>query len=157
MGKVLNPSELKTNLNRWRKLSLKIVFTNGCFDLIHRGHVEYLIKAKSLGDILIVGLNSDSSVQKLKGADRPFIEESDRAFILANIIPVDAVVIFKENTPYLLIKDILPDILVKGGDYDLEKIIGKDIVKKNGGKVVTIPFIKGKSTTNILDKIRNSS
>lgn len=157
MNKILNLQQLKISLNNWRTDGLTIVFTNGCFDIIHRGHIEYLLKAKSYGDILIVGLNSDSSVRKLKGNKRPIISQDDRAFILSNIIPVDAVVIFDEETPFELISKILPDILVKGGDYSIEDIVGKDIVEKNGGKVKTVPLVKGKSTTNIFNKIFNSN
>jgi len=156
LGKIFKINQLWINLNNWRASGLKIVFTNGCFDIIHRGHIEYLLKAKSFGDILIVGLNSDSSVKKLKGNKRPVIGEADRAFILSNIIAVDGVIIFSEETPIQLISKVLPDILVKGGDYLIGNIVGKDIVEKNGGKIITVPFIKGKSTTSILNKICNS-
>ena len=134
---------------------VKIVFTNGCFDLIHRGHIEYLNHAKSLGDILIIGLNSDDSVQRLKGVDRPINYQQDRAILLDNLKCVDYVCIFGEDTPYELIKIIQPDILVKGGDWAVEDIIGSDIVLKRGGKVRSLQFIEGKSTTDIIEKIRN--
>ncbi len=134
---------------------VKIVFTNGCFDLIHRGHIEYLNHAKSLGDILIIGLNSDDSVQRLKGVDRPINYQQDRAIVLDNLKCVDYVCIFGEDTPYELIKIIQPDILVKGGDWAVEDIIGSDIVLKRGGKVRSLQFIEGKSTTDIIEKIRN--
>jgi len=134
---------------------VKIVFTNGCFDLIHRGHIEYLNKAKKLGDILIIGLNSDESVRRLKGIDRPINYEQDRAIVLDNLKSVDYVCIFGEDTPYELIKIIQPDILVKGGDWEVEDIVGSDIVLKRGGKVRSLQFIEGKSTTDIIEKIRN--
>ncbi len=153
VGKIFSINKLQISLNNWRVSGLKIVFTNGCFDIIHRGHIEYLLKAKSFGDILVVGLNSDLSVKKLKGNKRPIIGESDRAFILSNLIGVDGVIIFNDETPLQLISKILPDILVKGGDYLVENIVGKDIVVKNGGKVFTVPLTKGKSTTNIFNKI----
>ena len=148
--------ELKNSLEKWREQRLKIVFTNGCFDIIHRGHVEYLSKAKSYGDILIVGLNSDVSVNKLKGKSRPFINEEDRAFILSSLKAVDAVVRFNEDTPHTIISKIIPDVLVKGGDYKIEEIVGRDTVEQNGGKVVTIQFMKGYSTSILIEKIKNS-
>lgn len=132
----------------------KFVFTNGCFDLIHRGHVAYLNEAKSLGDFLVVGLNSDSSVKKLKkGANRPFNNEKDRAFVLDNIKAVDYVIIFSEDSPYNLIKNIKPDFLVKGGDWKEEDIVGSDVVKANGGKVISLKFIDNYSTTSLINKI----
>ncbi len=131
----------------------KVVFTNGCFDIIHKGHVTYLNEAKSLGDHLIVGINSDDSVKRLKGKDRPVNNESDRAFVLDNLKSVDDVLIFNEDTPYDIIKEIIPDLLVKGGDWKEEDIVGSDIVKKNGGKVVSLQFVNNYSTTNILEKI----
>ncbi len=131
----------------------KIVFTNGVFDIIHRGHVEYLTEAKSLGDILIVGLNSDSSVKMIKGDKRPVVTEDNRAYVLANIKPVDYVVIFSEDTPYNIINKILPDILVKGADWAEDKIVGSDIVKQNGGEIKRIKFVENNSSTNIIDKI----
>ncbi|MBL0106029.1 MAG: D-glycero-beta-D-manno-heptose 1-phosphate adenylyltransferase [Ignavibacteria bacterium] len=131
----------------------KVVFTNGCFDIIHKGHVTYLNEAKSLGDHLIVGINSDDSVKKLKGKDRPVNNEYDRAFVLDNLKSVDDVLIFNEDTPYDIIKEIIPDLLVKGGDWKEEDIVGSDIVKKNGGKVISLQFVNNYSTTNILEKI----
>lgn len=131
----------------------KVVFTNGCFDIIHKGHVTYLNEAKSLGDHLIVGINSDDSVKRLKGKDRPVNNESDRAFVLDNLKSVDDVLIFNEDTPYHIIKEIIPDLLVKGGDWKEEDIVGSDIVKKNGGKVISLQFVNNYSTTNILEKI----
>lgn len=131
----------------------KVVFTNGCFDIIHKGHVTYLNEAKSLGDHLIVGINSDDSVKRLKGKDRPVNNESDRAFVLDNLKSVDDVLIFNEDTPYDIIKEIIPDLLVKGGDWKEEDIVGSDIVKMNGGKVISLQFVNNYSTTNILEKI----
>ena len=131
----------------------KVVFTNGCFDIIHKGHVTYLNEAKSLGDHLIVGINSDDSVKRLKGKDRPVNNESDRAFVLDNLKSVDDVLIFNEDTPYHIIKEIIPDLLVKGGDWKEEDIVGSDIVKMNGGKVISLQFVNNYSTTNILEKI----
>jgi rfaE bifunctional protein nucleotidyltransferase chain/domain len=132
----------------------KIVFTNGCFDIIHAGHTYYLKKAKELGDILIVGLNSDDSVRRLKGDERPLNNETDRAEVLLSLKPVDYVVVFTEDTPYELISRVKPDILVKGGDYAADEIVGADIVKANGGKVVVIPFVEGKSTSALVEKIK---
>ena len=137
-----------------RKKNKKLVFTNGCFDLIHRGHVAYLNEAKSLGDILVVGLNSDSSVRKLeKGSNRPFNNENDRAFVLDNIKAVDYVIIFSEDTPYNLIKNIKPDVLVKGGDWKEEDIVGSEVVKACGGKVISLKFVENYSTTSLINKI----
>ncbi len=130
-----------------------IIFTNGCFDIIHRGHIEYLNEAKSLGDILIVGLNSDYSVRILKGEKRPVNKELDRAAVLDNIKSVDYVIIFGEETPYELIKKVIPDILVKGGDWKESEIVGADIVKNNGGVVKSLKYVKNYSTTEILKKI----
>ena len=133
-----------------------IIFTNGCFDIIHRGHIEYLNEAKSLGDILIVGLNSDYSVRILKGEKRPVNKELDRAAVLDNIKSVDYVIIFGEETPYELIKKVIPDILVKGSDWTIDNIVGKDIVEAAGGTVQTIVFVPNRSTTNIIQKIAHS-
>jgi D-beta-D-heptose 7-phosphate kinase/D-beta-D-heptose 1-phosphate adenosyltransferase len=139
----------------FRKDNKKIVFTNGCFDILHAGHVTYLKQAKALGDLLVIGLNSDSSVNKLKGQGRPVVAENDRALVLSALRSVDFVVFFDEETPYELINSIKPDFLVKGGDYTPDSIVGADIVKDAGGEVVVIPFVEGKSTTGILDRIRN--
>lgn len=132
----------------------KIVFTNGCFDIIHLGHIEYLAAAKKMGDHLIVGLNSDDSVKRLKGNHRPIKNQETRARILAAFECVDYVIIFEEDTPINLIKTIDPDVLVKGGDYQIENIVGYEYVTKNGGKVVTLPFLEGHSTTEIIHKIK---
>ncbi len=131
-----------------------LVFTNGCFDIIHRGHVEYLNQAKSLGKSLIIGLNSDASVRKIKGEGRPINNQTDRAFVLSNLKCVDAVIIFDEDTPYNLIKALRPDFLVKGGDWREEQIIGSDVVKNYGGKVFSLKFVDSYSTTSIIDKIK---
>ncbi len=131
----------------------KVVFTNGCFDIIHAGHIDYLSKAKTLGDVMIVGLNSDDSVQIIKGKKRPILKESERAFILTNIEHVDYVVIFDQDTPEQLIAKLIPDILVKGADWNIEDIVGKDIVLANGGKVKTITFVNEQSTSKIIDII----
>jgi rfaE bifunctional protein nucleotidyltransferase chain/domain len=136
-----------------RSFYKKIVFTNGCFDLIHVGHVAYLNEARKLGDILIIGLNSNDSVRRLKGNSRPINDEWDRAIVLDALKPVDYVVIFDEDTPYELIQLIEPDYLVKGGDYSFEDIVGADIVQQKGGEVVVIPFIEGKSTTKIIEQL----
>jgi len=131
----------------------QIVFTNGCFDIIHAGHVTYLKKAKALGDLLFVGLNTDSSVKRLKGENRPLNTETDRATVLDELKSVDYVVLFDADTPEELIKLIKPDVLVKGGDYTYDTIVGADYVSSLGGKVVTIPLVEGKSTTSIINKI----
>lgn len=132
----------------------KVVFTNGCFDIIHSGHVTYLAKAKRLGDILIVGLNSDGSVRRLKGPERPINNYNDRAAVMSALKPVDYVVEFTEDTPLELIKTIKPDIITKGGDYAPENIVGADFVTANGGEVVVIPFVPGKSTTSIISRMK---
>ncbi len=134
----------------------KIVFTNGVFDIIHRGHVEYLIDAKSHGDVLIVGVNSDSSVKSIKGDSRPVNNENDRAFVLLNLKPVDYVVIFDDDTPYNLIKLISPNVLVKGGDWKVKDIVGSDIVLSDGGQVFSLKFINNYSTTAIIKKINET-
>lgn len=137
-----------------RKNISNLVFTNGCFDIIHRGHIEYLNEAKSLGDFLLIGLNSDNSTKRLKGDTRPINNELDRAFVLSNLKCVDAVILFEEDTPYNLIKSVKPDFLVKGGDWREEQIAGADVVKEYGGKVISLKFVNSYSTTNIIDKIK---
>ena len=132
----------------------KIVFTNGCFDLLHVGHIRYLAQAKKLGDFLIIGLNSDSSVKELKGEDRPINSFEDRATLLSSIESVDLVIMFEEQTPENLIKDIVPDILVKGGDYNIEDIVGYKTIIQNGGQVKTLSFYDGYSSTNYINKIK---
>lgn len=154
MKKIFNSSEdfsaLVKTLNDDGK---KTVFTNGVFDIIHRGHVEYLQSAKELGDVLIVGLNSDRSVKIIKGEKRPIVQQDNRAFVLSNLLPVDYVIMFDEDTPYNLISKIMPDVLVKGADWQEDKIIGADIVKQNGGEVKTINFVENNSSTGIIERI----
>lgn len=145
---------MKRVLNQWHTENKKIVFTNGCFDLIHRGHIDYLSKSADLGEVLIIGLNSDKSVSSIKGEDRPIIDELSRALLLASFEFVTAVVIFDEDTPYELISLIKPDILVKGADYKAEDIVGYDIVTEKGGKVVTLNYLPGFSTSSIVQKIK---
>lgn len=137
-----------------RENNQKIVFTNGCFDILHIGHIKYLKEAKTYGDKLIVGLNSDSSVRRLKGMQRPIVPENERAEVLDSLKPVDYVVIFEEDTPMELIKIVRPDVLVKGGDYTEENIVGANYVGTYGGRVVVIPYVAGRSTTSLIDKIR---
>ncbi len=151
-NKIKNREEISMILSYWKFHDKKVVFTNGCFDIIHRGHIDYLSKTRDLGDVLIIGLNTDESVKHLKGENRPLQDEYSRALILASFSFVDLVVSFSEETPYNLIQLIVPDILVKGGDYNIKDIVGYDIVTSNGGIVKTIPFVDGFSTTNILKK-----
>lgn len=139
---------------RLKQQNKKLVFTNGCFDILHRGHIEYLYQAKSLGDFLVVGLNSDSSVKKIKDESRPVNNEDDRAFVLDSLKVIDAVIIFSEDTPYNLINEIVPDFLVKGGDWSEDKIVGSDIVKNSGGKVISLKYVDNYSTTSTINKLR---
>lgn len=141
-------------LNLWRFKNDKIVFTNGCFDIIHKGHIEYLAKAASLGTKLIVGLNTDASVKRLKGDSRPINDENARALLLASLLFVDEVILFDTDTPQELIDFVQPNVLVKGGDYKIEEIVGYDTVKAKGGEIVTIDFIEGYSTTSIIEKLK---
>ncbi len=141
---------------RLKKTKKRVVFTNGCFDILHYGHVKYLQKAKSKADLLVIGLNSDKSARRLKGEMRPITPEGDRAGILAALEAVDYVVIFPEDTPYRLIRALKPDVLVKGADWSKKDIVGSDFVESYGGKVLTIPYIKNRSTTNIIKKITQS-
>jgi D-beta-D-heptose 7-phosphate kinase/D-beta-D-heptose 1-phosphate adenosyltransferase len=140
--------------NDFKRHGQKIVFTNGCFDVLHFGHVHYLLQAKKLGDILVIGLNSDDSVRRLKGPTRPINGENERAFVLAALVCVDYVTLFEEDTPEELIKVLRPDVLVKGGDYTLDNIVGADFVTQNGGTVTTIPFVEGFSSTRIIEKLK---
>ena len=149
----LDLNDLVEIRKRAKKDGKKVVFTNGCFDILHRGHVHYLEKAKQLGDILVVGLNSDESVKKIKGEQRPIVPQDDRAFVLSALGCVDYVCIFHEETPEELIRKLVPDVLVKGADWEKEDIVGKDIVEKSGGQVVTIPEVEGKSTQKIIQTI----
>lgn len=161
MSKISSLRELLKIRQKAKNLKKKVVFTNGCFDLLHIGHIKLLKKAKSLGDILIVGLNSDSSIKKLnrepsrrdKDGRRPILPQNDRAEILAGLESVDYVCLFNEQTPLKLIRSILPDVLVKGADYKMTQIVGREEVLKNGGKVVTVPLYKGKSTTQLIRSI----
>lgn len=150
LGSLLTKSEIKDHLKNLK--NKKIVFTNGCFDILHVGHVRYLSQAKALGDILVVGINSDRSVSQLKGPTRPIQNENDRAEILSSLKSVDLVTIFDEETPLELIKLLQPDVLVKGGDWSIDKIVGSDIVLAKGGKVLSLDFIEGRSTTKIIEK-----
>lgn len=142
-------------LDQWRQNGNTIVFTNGCFDLVHRGHIDSLAKAAEWGDRLIVGLNSDVSVRLLKGENRPLVDQQSRAVLLASMLMVDAVVMFDEETPYQMIQHILPDVLVKGSEYQIEEIAGHDIVLASGGKVIRVELTEGFSTSEIIQKIKN--
>lgn len=150
---ITNKEDLFSTLNQWRFKNEKIVFTNGCFDIVHKGHIEYLAQAAALGTKLVIGLNTDASVKRLKGENRPINNQEARAILLSALIFVDKVVFFDEDTPYELIQYIQPDILVKGKDYKPENIIGYDIVKNKGGEIITIDLTTGYSTTSILNKI----
>ena len=154
-SKILDWENLKSNLARWRFKNQKIVFTNGCFDIIHRGHIEYMAQAADLGDVLIVGLNSDASVKMFKEKTRPIIDQNSRAMTLASLRFIDAIVLFDEETPYELIKKIQPDILAKGKDYQEENIVGADVVQAKDGQIETLELVDGYSTSKIIEKIRN--
>ena len=155
-SKIHSLSDLKRLSDKWKESGEKIVFTNGCFDLVHRGHVEILANMADLGDKLIIGLNSDSSIKDLKGEDRPIIDETSRAILLASLQFVDAIVFFTEETPHKLIETLIPDVLTKGGDYKVKEITGHEVVLENGGEVILAPFIDGFSSTNIVEKIKQS-
>lgn len=155
-SKVRSLDELLPMVNIWKFQGNKIVFTNGCFDLLHLGHIDYLAKAASMGNRLIIGVNTDQSVSELKGPARPITDQHSRALILASLFFVDAVVLFGEATPLNLITAIKPDILVKGADYTVDRIVGADVVMQNGGQVKTITYIDGYSTTAIEQKIRDA-
>jgi rfaE bifunctional protein nucleotidyltransferase chain/domain len=161
-NKMNNLVDAKRTVGRWQAKGEKVVFTNGCFDILHKGHLSYLAEAASLGDRMIIAVNSDDSVKRLgKDTNRPINAEEDRLFLLAGLIIVDAAVIFDENTPEQIIKELKPDILVKGGDYDAtisdksdsKYIVGRDFILENGGEVITIPTVEGYSTTNTIHKI----
>lgn len=152
-SKLKSLSSIVRMVRKLRGEGKKIGFTNGCFDILHRGHVDYLSRAKSFVDVLIVGLNSDKSVRKIKGRGRPINKEEDRAALLSALEVVDYIVIFDEETPYNLIKAIRPDYLFKGADWDLEKVVGREIVESYGGKVVLLPYLKGYSTSSLIRKI----
>jgi D-beta-D-heptose 7-phosphate kinase/D-beta-D-heptose 1-phosphate adenosyltransferase len=140
----------------WKELEKKIVFTNGCFDILHAGHVHLLTEAKSLGDRLLIGLNSDQSIQNLKGLDRPLNPVEARASVLESLSIVDGVTIFQEDTPRNLIKKIIPHVLVKGGDYSIENVVGADTVREAGGEVALIPILKGYSTSDLITRIKKN-
>ncbi|MBB6127034.1 D-glycero-beta-D-manno-heptose 1-phosphate adenylyltransferase [Mucilaginibacter lappiensis] len=154
INKISTVSLLKTDVQNWQSKGQKVVFTNGVFDLLHIGHITYLAKAAELGEKLIIGLNADNSVRRIKGESRPVNDQNNRAAILAALFFVDAVVLFDEDTPLNLISTLLPDILVKGADYSVENIVGSKEVLANGGEVKTIDFVKGYSSTAIIEKIR---
>lgn len=156
MNKILNKETLKGELDRLRREGKKIVFTNGCFDILHVGHTRYLREAKKLGDILVLALNSDSSVRSIKGEKRPLVPETERADVVASLESVDFVTVFSESTPLELIEYLQPDVLVKGGDWAKENVVGLKSVQSWGGRVAIIPEIKGSSTTNIVEKIRKT-
>ena len=146
--------EAENTLSLWRFKDDKIVFTNGCFDILHKGHIEYLAKAASLGTKLVIGLNTDASVKRLKGDSRPVNDENARALLLASLVFVDKVILFDTDTPRDLIDFVQPDVLVKGGDYKPEEIVGYDRVKAKGGEIVTLDFVEGYSTTSLIEKMK---
>ncbi|GAB3825556.1 D-glycero-beta-D-manno-heptose 1-phosphate adenylyltransferase [Pontibacter rugosus] len=154
--KIYSLPQLQEQVQNWRNQGQKIVFTNGCFDLLHLGHVDYLEKARQLGHRLVLGLNTDSSISRIKGPSRPLQDEMSRARIMASLLFIDAVVLFDEDTPLNLIKAIQPDILVKGDDYAVNQIVGHEVVEARGGEVKTVPLVQGYSTTNIVKKIENT-
>ena len=153
MEAIKTRSEIIGIRNNLKKQKKKVVFTNGCFDLIHSGHIDYLAKAKKLGDVLIVGINSDSSVRRIKGEERPIISENERGIILSSLKPVDFVTLFDEDTPEELIKELKPDVLVKGSDWKMDEIVGRDVVENSGGSVQTIDFVTDQSTSKIINSI----
>jgi len=151
--KIKSLTELKTTIEKLREEGKIIVFTNGCFDILHPGHIRYLREAKALGDILIVGLNSDSSVKSIKGDNRPIIPEDERAEMLAALEDIDYIVIFSEDTPLNLLSTLEPDILAKGGDYNIDQVVGRELVEAYGGKVIVLGEVKKYSTSDIIDRI----
>lgn len=153
-GKILLRSELGAERERLRAAGKRLVFTNGCFDILHVGHVRYLAAARGLGDALLVAINSDRSVRELKGAGRPVMTEDERAEMLAALAAVDYVTVFDENSPRALIAEVLPDVLVKGGDYSLDEIHGREEVEAAGGRVLSLPFVEGASTTSIIGRVK---
>jgi rfaE bifunctional protein nucleotidyltransferase chain/domain len=152
--KIFSLSDLVTQVQNWKAEGRKVVFTNGCFDLLHAGHIAYLTEAANLGDILIVGLNSDHSVQRIKGPERPINDENTRSAVLAGMFFIDALVFFSDDTPLEVIKALKPDVLVKGGDYEINQIVGAKEILKNGGSVKVLSFLPGYSSTSIIEKIR---
>ena len=155
--KIFTLNELKHQLNRWRLINKKIVFTNGVFDILHEGHIASLSEAALYGHVLIVGINSDASVKRLKGESRPVNNEGSRTLLMASLVMVDAVILFEEDTPLHLITAILPDVLVKGGDYTIEHIVGATAVIANGGEVKIVPILEGFSTTGIIEKMKSGN
>lgn len=156
-GKIFTLPPLIQQLKRWRLLNKKIVFTNGVFDILHEGHIASLSDAATFGDILIVGVNTDASVKRLKGESRPVNNQQSRSLLLASMIMTDAVILFDEDTPYNLITAIMPDVLVKGGDYTIDQIAGAKEVIANGGEVKIVPILKGFSTTSIIARMKEGS
>ena len=154
MSSIKTREEIKKIRTQLKSEGKKVVFTNGVFDLIHSGHVDYLVKAKEMGDVLILALNSDSSVKRIKGNKRPILEQNERAFIVSNLKPVDYVTFFEEDTPAEIISDLIPDVLVKGADWAIDKIVGREVVEANGGEVKNIKFINDQSTSNIINIIK---
>lgn len=154
--KIVGLEEAKARVAAWKRQGMRVVFTNGCFDLLHLGHVDYLEKARNLGDALVVGLNTDDSVSRFKGPQRPIQDEKSRARVMAALKAVDLVVYFNEDTPKNLISALVPHILVKGSDYLAENIVGADVVKNAGGEVKTIEFVPGYSTSRIVEKIKTT-
>ena len=154
-NKIISSEIILNKVKAWKKNNQKIVFTNGCFDIIHLGHIELLAKASDLGDKLIIGINSDLSVKSLKGKERPVLDEKSRSIIIAALNFVDAVVVFEELTPLKIIKKIQPEIIVKGGDYNEDDVVGKNFISKYNGSVIILPLTKGFSSTSILNKIEN--
>lgn len=155
-NKIQSPEKAQLTIQAWREENKKVVFSNGCFDLVHPGHITYLAKTADLADKLIIGLNSDDSVRRIKGESRPVLDENSRALLLAALSFVDLVVFFNEDTPYELIKLLQPDVLVKGKDYEPENIVGFDIVKQRGGEILTIDLVEGFSTSKLIDKIKKA-
>lgn len=153
LAKILSVENFLLVRQQLKQDGKKLVFTNGCFDILHKGHVDYLSKARLLGDAMIVAINTDSSVRKIKGEKRPINNENDRAFLLAHLRSVDYVTFFNEDTPKEIIEKIIPDYLVKGADWDVSKVVGRDIVEKNGGKVLTIELTPDRSTTHVIEKV----
>lgn len=153
---LLTLEEAKAFVSFHQQQGRTVVFTNGCFDILHAGHVQYLNKAKALGDVLVVAINSDASVRRLKGKNRPINTQQDRAYLLKNLKAVDAVLLFEDDTPLSVIETLLPDVLVKGADWAVENIVGKEIVEAHGGSVQTISFLDGRSTTGTIEKILNA-
>jgi len=150
---ILAKEEMLAVRKQLKEEGKKVVFTNGCFDILHSGHIDYLNKAKALGDVLILGLNSDSSIKRIKGEKRPILDQNERAILTANLKAVDYVVFFDEDDPFKIISYLIPDVLVKGADWALDKIIGRDVVEANGGEVKAIKFVTNQSTSNIIKRI----